>query len=141
MKPPFAELFTMFQNASATLKYPKIRFSTRDGNKIQLYLATKGYIAIKFNGEYVGKIPTANSKMVLYPAHMEYADELVAFCMHPLSQSKIHGQEYGHCCFCGLELVNAISVHHGYGPICADKYGLPWQSVNESPIESILIDL
>ena len=31
----------------------------------------------------------------------------------------------GECCFCGLPLSNQDSIARGYGPICADKFGLP----------------
>jgi hypothetical protein len=139
MKPPFAELFTMFHSASKTLKYPKIRFNLINGDRIQFYLATKGYIAIKHQSIYIGKIANPTAKvMTLYPAYMDLADELTAFALNPLESAIMKGQAYGHCCFCGLELTNKISVHHGYGPICADKYGLPWESESSS---TNLIDL
>lgn len=37
-----------------------------------------------------------------------------------------YGQKTGNCCFCNSELVTTESVTAGYGPICADRYGLPW---------------
>lgn len=39
------------------------------------------------------------------------------------------GHATHHCCFCGIELTdegNGRSVEVGYGPICANKNGLPW---------------
>lgn len=38
----------------------------------------------------------------------------------------MYGQHTGHCCFCGRELTDGRSVSVGYGPVCADKWGLPW---------------
>jgi len=35
------------------------------------------------------------------------------------------------CCFCGRELDTAESISVGYGPVCADKHGLPWGEVAE----------
>lgn len=32
----------------------------------------------------------------------------------------------GICNFCLRPLIDARSVYHNYGPVCADKYGLPW---------------
>jgi DNA-binding IclR family transcriptional regulator len=32
------------------------------------------------------------------------------------------------CCFCGTGLTDERSVRHGYGPICADRYNLPWDA-------------
>lgn len=37
-----------------------------------------------------------------------------------------NGQVTGICCFCGIHLVTHNSIAAGYGPVCADKYGLPW---------------
>jgi hypothetical protein len=31
------------------------------------------------------------------------------------------------CCFCGKQLDTSISRYHGYGPVCAGKFGLPWE--------------
>ena len=36
------------------------------------------------------------------------------------------GRELGSCCFCSRELSDERSTKVGYGPICADHYGLPW---------------
>ena len=41
------------------------------------------------------------------------------------------GRVTGACCFCALPLQNAASVSAGYGPICAEKWGLPWGEVRE----------
>ena len=44
----------------------------------------------------------------------------------PINKTKAQGQLTGHCCFCRKELRTKESVGAGYGPICADKWGLPW---------------
>ena len=36
------------------------------------------------------------------------------------------GRRTGSCCFCARELTDGRSVRVGYGPVCADHYGLPW---------------
>jgi hypothetical protein len=51
---------------------------------------------------------------------------LRAFAADPAEQARIYGQRYGRCCFCGLELTDGRSVDAGYGPICAEKWGMPW---------------
>lgn len=33
---------------------------------------------------------------------------------------------YGICLFCQRMLEDARSVYHNYGPVCAERYGLPW---------------
>jgi len=122
----YAELFALFSKAATTLRYPAISFTLADTRKCRLYLATKGYIAVKIEGEYTGKIPDAGHSLILYNQSKEIWNEIRQFCLSPISQSQIKGRKYGYCCFCGRDLDNASSVFHGYGPICADKYGLPW---------------
>jgi hypothetical protein len=36
-----------------------------------------------------------------------------------------YGKKTGNCSFCKKALTDAVSVHVGYGPTCAEKYGLP----------------
>lgn len=129
----YTQLFTLFNRAAETLRYPAINFVSKNGDKIRIYRATKGYIAIKFNGEYVGKLPAADKNIILYDSplfkHNELMSELEAFMEQPISESSLHGKEYGRCCFCNRELDNEGSIFHGYGPICAEKWGLPWLPV------------
>lgn len=51
---------------------------------------------------------------------------LIEYDADPVFASRDHGLRHGWCCFCGLALTADASVTVGYGPICADKYGLPW---------------
>ena len=127
----YTELFSLLRKASETLKYPKLKFSLDTADKVTIYLATKGYIAIKINNIYSGKIAREDSPLILYGTVSDREsytyNAINQFCLNPSKESKIYGQKYGHCCFCGLELNNSISVYNGYGPICAEKYGLPWE--------------
>ena len=121
----YIEIFTLFNRAAETLRYPAINMVSKDGHKIRIYRATKGYIAIKVDGEYVGKLVSADAQIVLYSAK-ELLPEIDALMSSPISESAIQGREYGRCCFCNRELDNEGSIQHGYGPICAGKWGLPW---------------
>ena len=124
----YAEIFTLFNRAATHLRYPAINFTSKDGHKIRVYRATKGYIAIKVDGEYVGKLVSADAQIILYSAK-ELLPEIDALLSNPISESALQGKEYGRCCFCNRELDNEGSIFHGYGPVCADKWGLPWLSV------------
>lgn len=53
-------------------------------------------------------------------------DALRAFNADPHKAGALEGHATGSCCFCGLRLTQAASVAAGYGPICAENYGLPW---------------
>ena len=52
-----------------------------------------------------------------------------------VGSAKAHGAQHGNCCFCSRDLTTDESVSNGYGPICADRYGLPWV-VREEFIEA-----
>jgi len=52
-----------------------------------------------------------------------------------VGSAKAHGAQHGNCCFCSRDLTTDESVSNGYGPICADRYGLPW-IVREEFIEA-----
>lgn len=129
----YTEIFTLFNRAVGFLRYPAMNFRSKNGDNVRIYLATKGYIAIKLNGEYIGKLPAADKNIILYDSplfnHAELISELEAFMEKPISESAIRGKEYGRCCFCNRELDNEGSIFHGYGPICAEKWGLPWLPV------------
>lgn len=36
------------------------------------------------------------------------------------------GHDHGSCVFCARDLNDPVSVEHGYGPVCAENFGLPW---------------
>lgn len=44
----------------------------------------------------------------------------------PVTVAGEYGRLTGNCCFCGLKLTDARSTAVGYGPVCADKFGLAW---------------
>lgn len=54
---------------------------------------------------------------------------LTAMAADPESAARRFGRETGACCFCAIELTDPRSVTVGYGPICADKWGLPWGTI------------
>lgn len=146
----YQKLINLFNTARTHLKYPKISFNAKDdtGNyKVQLYLATKGYIAIKVDNVYVGKIQPYESiegmqySFRMYQGSTILQHEIESFCMNPLENAVAYGQAYSNCCFCGLELTNKASLQMGYGPICADNYGLPWSYTSNAEESNKLIDL
>ena len=123
----YIEVFTLFNRAAETLRYPAINLIRKGRRRIRVYRATKGYIAITVDGEYVGMLPAADAQIILYSAK-ELLPEIDALLSNPISESALHGREYGRCCFCNKELDNEGSIFHGYGPICAEKWGLPWSA-------------
>ena len=122
----YAEIFEMLLLARRSFGYPSIRFTSAEGTKVALSLASKGYIAVGLDGEYCGKIVDKDSDLIFYFGGEEaLKKEIETFASFPKYNAKLHGQKYGSCCFCGRELIEKASVFYGYGPICAENFGLP----------------
>jgi hypothetical protein len=47
----------------------------------------------------------------------------------PAGFAAAHGRLTGNCCFCRKALTDERSTAVGYGPVCADHFGLPWGTV------------
>ncbi len=56
----------------------------------------------------------------------EVGNLLRDLAVDPAKVAGQHGIATGSCCFCAKLLSTAESRSVGYGPVCADKYGLPW---------------
>jgi hypothetical protein len=50
----------------------------------------------------------------------------------PARTAAEHGRLTGRCCFCNIPLEDERSTSVGYGPVCADHFGLPW---GDRPVE------
>ena len=50
---------------------------------------------------------------------------------NPTEAAKVSGKLTNQCCFCNRALTDERSVIHGYGPVCAQNFGLPWDISKE----------
>jgi len=121
------------------LKYPKLRLQLPDGTKVQVAIAgersrTPGFVMLTDGGKYpdnlyFGRISPAGQLDIGRDGHTR-ADALVQLLVrlsfNPAKVAADYGHLTGHCCFCRLQLNDARSTTVGYGPICAEKYALPW---------------
>jgi hypothetical protein len=132
-------IVAMLTGASAHLKWPVIRFeaggvcyrlgrsgpASREPGSVNVTTDEKAFD----QRTYFGRI---NLLGVFEPRHGQaecataIGAALRAFAAAPAEQSRTYGQRFGRCCYCGLELTDGRSITAGYGPICADHYGLPW---------------
>lgn len=134
----FASVNAVFAKAKVHLKQPKIRLELPSGEKIVLSLApdhgnNPGFIYVKIAGAYAGKIsPTGAFTPFKLPADVLTAVQALFVMLgdDPAAVASAYGQETGSCCFCAKELTKAESLAVGYGPDCAEHYGLPWGKVN-----------
>jgi len=131
---PIVRLFERAKGAG--LRFPKIRLRASDGTRVVLGMAgdrakVPGSLSITDGGaygmgRYFGRITrdgafTASSSCT--PAVTATLRELAE---DPAGRAAIHGHASGSCCFCGRTLDDARSTAVGYGPVCAEKFGLPW---------------
>lgn len=100
-----------------------------------LYRSVKGrypgsvYVSAPgFDSGWYARIETDGSltlnEKALRPLGLE--EELRKFAADPAGYAASYGQKSSNCCFCGTEITSDDSLAVGYGPICADRWGLPW---------------
>lgn len=133
----FAAIAGLFAKVATTLKQPKIHLVAGDGTFVVIrvasarskcpgaidvtddgdYGARRYFGRIKHDGTYRGQAPDA------------VLDLLRQFSDDPAGIASFYGRKTGRCSFCNLPLTDERSTAVGYGPICADRYDLPWGSV------------
>jgi hypothetical protein len=133
-------IFGMFQKAGEHLKRPGIRLMDT-ASKSHLYLSLAGaqsanagciYVKGPSNSDaYYGKITPAGKFFAARGCPATVETQLLAFATDPETVAKNYGKLTGKCCFCGRPLCDERSTDVGYGPVCADKFGLNWGVRNE----------
>ena len=139
-------IVSLLHNAKRNLKWPKLLIDTDVFGGLTLRLSIAGDTArwpgsinVTDNARdfdqrrYFGKIGLDGkwhgSPRIPLPDLNEVFDELLLIASDPLGYAKIHGRRYSNCMFCGKELTHPDSLTVGYGPICAEKWGLPWEGM------------
>ena len=118
---PIVELM---DRAALHLKWPKIRF----GNMTLVRLKSST-VMVKMGNvrrawiEPDGRLSDGSG---YDPLSENLRKFLQVFANDPVKYASIEGVRSGACSFCRKELTSTASVSVGYGPICAQKWGLPW---------------
>ena len=129
-------IINLFDTAFASkLKKPALVVECQ-GTNIKLFKSTygeaKGGVKVynKDTGFWLGNIlpdgswvPTKALKENLQTALPAL---LIRLAMNPYKVTAECGQKTGKCCFCFLPLTDPKSTKHGWGPVCAKKWSLPW---------------
>jgi hypothetical protein len=133
-----AAIKALFDRARAHLKHPAIVLNVDNVGPIKLSVAgakarVPGSINVATAAPYgqstwYGRILDsgdfeASPRETTPPA---LTSKLVCFAADPAGVAAEHGRLTGNCCFCNRQLTDARSTAVGYGPICADHYGLAW---------------
>ena len=138
---PLTKIVEHFDRAIASkIKFPKVLLETEDG--VALKLSRAGGRA-KFPGtlnvtdgkpfgenKWFGRVLRSGVLEAGKDLTPEVEALLAAFNADPAKVARTHGLLTGNCCFCRKELTTGESLTAGYGPICADKFGLPWGEVD-----------
>lgn len=120
----------LFETAKRSgLKRPGLRVTVGD-LELSLNLApahgrNPGAIYVKANGEYAGKVSEGEWRAA-FNAPAAATDAVLAIAADPVGMAIQSGKATGACSFCRLGLTDERSVQVGYGPQCAEKWGLPW---------------
>lgn len=129
-------IISLLTKAGERLKHPKVRLITESGLKVVLKIAGE---RSKYNGSvmvtdggpfganvYYGRISPEGDFVSSSKITDEVTTILKMFAADPAGTGAMIGKKFGHCCFCSRQLDTKESLAVGYGPVCADKYSLPW---------------
>lgn len=141
----------MFAKAELALKHPFVLVDSAvgvlrirpagDASKYvgQLMVSTDGAFE---NRQWLGRIDHDGRYIradIFKPAQPEVVEALQALATDPEAVAKAYGRKYGVCCFCSRGLTDERSVTAGYGPVCADRYGLDWGTVVVEEVREPLV--
>jgi hypothetical protein len=120
----------MFQAAKVYIKRPKIKLKNNN-EEIVISMApdtgkNSGFLYVKVSGLYMGKISPEGRFAGVSGTSKELREYLASFSQNPEVMAAQYGKETGNCCFCSRLLTDDRSVTVGYGPICAENFGLNW---------------
>lgn len=129
-----SKIFTLFDNARKHLKYPKIALMFADKTPIRLatsrnhpdtvFVSAGGYGTQNYCRLSRAGAITRMSLDAVRAA--ELVKILTAFAADPEKVAQEYGKLTHNCCYCLKQLDTPESLAVGYGPICADHYGLMW---------------
>ena len=133
----FAKVVGLMDNAVKNgIEFPRVQMETHDGITVVLHRAgdrsrVAGQVSVCGEGKfatraYYGKV-TREGEWVRSSDCTDSIEALVReIANDPAKIGGFIGRRTGVCCFCRRSLESAASVKVGYGPICADRFGLPW---------------
>lgn len=137
-----SKLFVLFDKASQRLKYPSLYFPNiplklgMGNSPDRIWVSngfTRGHPLNKLYGSFSRTNPFAEYQIL----PNDIRATLTSICEDPLKYGAFHGQQYKHCCFCNTQLTSKESLFAGYGPICADRWGLPWGETKDESLEHL----
>lgn len=143
----YSTVYALFDTAvTHRLKYPKIRLQDAQGQTVILKLSGsqskyQGQLQITDDGQYpnnryYGRIDKAGHFQAGRDSRPDILALLDRLAANPAQVASEYGKLTGNCCFCGLPLTDPQSTAVGYGPVCADHYGLPHGEYRATQIDT-----
>lgn len=127
-----ARIAEMLKVAAEKLKKPAIEVQTEDGKSVVFsWYGKTATVYIKTGRQYGaglwGRIGPCLSLRLHHstPADVEMLVEDFGSDVEGIALR--HGRKTGVCCFCSRPLKDERSTAHGYGPVCAESFKLPWR--------------
>ena len=125
---------SLFETAKEHLKHPKIILQTEEGTPVKISLAGErskytGQIMVsgpQYGSAWYGRIDLNGDFFPGKDSSEEIKSLLTSLSQDPQGIAANHGRLTGNCCFCNRVLEDERSTSVGYGPVCADNYGLDW---------------
>jgi hypothetical protein len=132
-----ANISTMFAKAGQSLKHPKVRIAK--GIEEAISLSIKGDVLYVNDANAIDSRRTEQTGYFCYIYYGKIVDGkflpvrtcpqwvtdlLLRFAADPIAEATNYGRLTGRCCFCGRSLTDENSTARGFGPICAERYGL-----------------
>lgn len=138
----------LLNRAAGRLRWPKIELSLpKPKLLLRLYMAGpnsryQGQVMVLAGAyrptDWMGRIDQdgefhRSARFASLPEHVRetIVNLLSDFANDPAGVAGEHGRRLGNCCFCSRELSTPESLFVGYGPVCAENYGLPWGAVGD----------
>jgi len=130
-----AKIVTLFGVASAWLKRPRLTVQVGEAPVVRFALAGHkarfpGTVNVTddtgFGGKFYGRIHLDGRFQPTVSCTEDVLNAVCETAADPITVAAEHGRRTGCCAFCARDLTDERSTIHGYGPICAKKWSLPW---------------
>jgi hypothetical protein len=134
----FDRIVQMFKHAKSKLEFPKVKFKLPRGETLQLSIlgegskrpgcinVTNGRSFPRHLNKWYGCISQDGQYDPSYKSTPEVVEFLKSLSENPEQVAGTQGKASGCCCFCSRALEDERSLLVGYGPVCAERWGLTW---------------
>lgn len=142
----FSGVYGLFQKAKQKLKFPKIHLLVENVPVVLAMSGSKAKVpnAINVMGEgsfetraWYGRVMSDGAWVKgLKPQEGagKVEEVLKALSRNPAKAAKEYGKLTGRCCFCNAQLSDEKSTAAGFGPTCAENFGLKQQWKDAQPV-------